>query len=376
MSLSRLAEGKLSTGYDDVIGIDEAGRGPLAGPVVAAACFIKTGVNIEGVNDSKRTTEADREEIYHVLTNHSAVKWTVAIVSHTEIDEVNILQATMNGMRRCTNELLDNNKSLFTNRNKVLALVDGNRIPSAMPIEAVSVVKGDSIVFSIAAASIIAKVTRDRIMLALDKQYPVYNLAKHKGYPTSEHRSLLMHHGACEVHRRSYAPVRLALEKFGSTSGTVDSKNIPTAAELVISPATALESATNRVKQQRNRNNCTKLKRSVWDDVCNSTMPSKNAKCSDLKRERTATSKEISCTGTDNLKDVTAAKRCNTKAKKIKTPSEKTMGTSTTEHSAKLVNKMRKSTSRSTTPLQKLSTPDQELAGTSLRRSIRLRTNT
>lgn len=183
----------------------------MAGPVVTAACYITNGVFIEGIKDSKQTKEEEREEMYEILIKHPDVHWAATVVSHTEIDEVNILQATMNGMRRSTVDLL---KKLEKQKLKgsYIALVDGNRVPTEMPIDAEYVIKGDGSIFSIAAASIIAKVTRDRIMLELDKEFPQYNLAQHKGYPTFEHRTLLMKHGPCRIHRTSYAPVKLAMQ--------------------------------------------------------------------------------------------------------------------------------------------------------------------
>lgn len=187
------------------------GRGPLAGPVVTAACYITNGVFIEGIKDSKQTKEEEREEMYEILIKHPDVHWAATVVSHTEIDQVNILQATMNGMRRSTEDLLKKlEKQKF--KGSYIALVDGNRVPTEMPIDAQYVIKGDGSIFSIAAASIIAKVTRDRIMVELDKEFPQYNLAQHKGYPTFEHRSLLMKHGPCRIHRTSYGPVKLAMQ--------------------------------------------------------------------------------------------------------------------------------------------------------------------
>jgi ribonuclease HII len=189
----------------------------LAGPVVTAACFIEDGVHIDGINDSKQTKEEDRDAMYDVLVNHPSVHWAVTVVSHTEIDEVNILQATMNGMKRSTSALLANIAKSHQQRH-FRALIDGNRVPEGMPIDSTYVIKGDSIIFSIAAASIIAKVTRDRLMHELDVEFPMYNFAQHKGYPTFQHRSLLLKHGPCRVHRASYAPVRLAMEAHGLSS--------------------------------------------------------------------------------------------------------------------------------------------------------------
>ena len=152
--------------------------------------------------------------MYDILTKHPKVHWAATVVSHLEIDEVNILQATMNGMRRSTTELHEKLIKKFP-KGHFKALVDGNRVPTDMPIDSNYVIKGDSIIFSIAAASIIAKVTRDRLMLELDKEFPIYNFAQHKGYPTFAHRTLLMTHGPCRVHRVSYGPVKLAMAAHG-----------------------------------------------------------------------------------------------------------------------------------------------------------------
>lgn len=198
------------------------GRGPLAGPVVAAACFIKSESstmdrlsNIR-IHDSKALNEAEREAAFDIITSLPGIAYGVSIVSHTEIDEINILQASLVAMKRATNQLLEKynqtNSGSKLSSKAFIALVDGNKIPAEMPVDCEYVIKGDSKVFSIAMASIIAKVTRDRIMLQLDKEYPQYNFAKHKGYPTLEHRTLLITHGPCPVHRVSYTPVRLAIE--------------------------------------------------------------------------------------------------------------------------------------------------------------------
>ena len=169
---------------------------------------------LDCVADSKVLTEEKREELFEVLVNAGKyVKWGVSIIDNYEIDRINILQATMTAMKNSVLDLFQKNKDV--EKDECIALIDGNKIPDAMPIESKYIIKGDGSVFSIAAASILAKVTRDRIMIKLDKQYPQYNLAQHKGYPTFEHRQLLMIHGPSNIHRYSYNPVRDAALKFG-----------------------------------------------------------------------------------------------------------------------------------------------------------------
>lgn len=239
-SLDRNLEFSFSEGYSNVIGVDEAGRGPLAGPVVVAACYIPrsmTGRLDAVIQDSKKMTEEQREEGYKVLLSEPDIKYAVSVVSHTEIDELNILQASLTGMRRATISLLEilekehtaNQKSARGkatlpkwDSSEYLALVDGNKVPTEMPVECKAIVKGDSRVFSIAAASIIAKVVRDHLMVDLHKEYPQYNFAQHKGYPTAEHRALVMRYGPCPCHRRSYGPVKLALEAMERRSRKTD----------------------------------------------------------------------------------------------------------------------------------------------------------
>ncbi|KAJ0408725.1 hypothetical protein P43SY_001949 [Pythium insidiosum] len=186
-------------GYKVVVGCDEAGRGPLAGPVVAAACFVPLDVTIDGVFDSKKLTEPQREALFERLTTHPRVKYAVHVNSPQRIDEINILQASLEAMVKAV-EALDVRADF--------AFIDGNRMPPTLQIPGETVVQGDSKVYSIAAASIIAKVTRDRIMVALDKQYPQYNLKQHKGYPTREHMAAIAKHGACEIHRMTFAPLK------------------------------------------------------------------------------------------------------------------------------------------------------------------------
>ena len=172
-------------GYQFVCGVDEAGRGPLCGPVVAAAVILPCGFYIEGLNDSKKLTEKKRKKLFDIICE-SAVAYSIEQGSVEEINNTNILEATMNAMRRAINNL--SVKADF-------ALVDGN-IVRDFPISAKPVVHGDAISPSIAAASILAKVTRDRLCVDMDKKFPQYNIAKHKGYGTKEHMELLRIHGA------------------------------------------------------------------------------------------------------------------------------------------------------------------------------------
>ena len=165
--------------------MDEAGRGPLCGPVVAAAVILPCGLYIEGLNDSKKLTEKKREKLFDIICD-SAIAFSIEQGSVDEINNTNILEATMNAMRRAINNL--SVKADF-------GVVDGN-IVRDFPISARPVIHGDAISPSIAAASILAKVTRDRLCLEMDKQFPQYNIAKHKGYGTREHMELLRLHGA------------------------------------------------------------------------------------------------------------------------------------------------------------------------------------
>ncbi|PPE68922.1 ribonuclease HII [Caldimonas thermodepolymerans] len=184
-----------------VAGVDEAGRGPLAGPVVAAAVILDDENPIEGLADSKRLTERTRERLYDEI-RAKALCCAIAEASVEEIDRLNILQATMLAMRRAV-------EALRLKPAKVL--VDGNRLP-VLKVAAEAVVQGDAKVQAISAASILAKVHRDRLCLQLHEQHPEYGFAVHKGYPTPEHLAALQRHGACPAHRRSFAPVRARLE--------------------------------------------------------------------------------------------------------------------------------------------------------------------
>lgn len=180
-------------GFNIVCGIDEAGRGPLAGPVCAAAVILPEGCIIEGVNDSKKLTEKKREALFDVI-KEKALAYSIAVADEKEIDEINILQATYLAMRRAFDGL---------DIKPDMALVDGNRDPG-LGVATRTIVKGDANSMSIAAASILAKVTRDRFMLEMDEKYPEYQFAKHKGYGTKLHYEMLTEYGASEIHRKTF----------------------------------------------------------------------------------------------------------------------------------------------------------------------------
>jgi len=188
------------SGIFPVAGIDEAGRGPLAGPVVCAAAILPLESSLPGLNDSKKLTPRRREALYSQITQNPAIRWSVVHISSEEIDRLNILRATHAGMRRAW-EKLDPRPSHV--------LIDGLPVPD-FPCAQTALVGGDGLSLSIAAASVIAKVERDRAMLEYDRLYPEYGFAKHKGYPTAEHFAKLRQHGPCPIHRRSFAPVAQA----------------------------------------------------------------------------------------------------------------------------------------------------------------------
>lgn len=189
--------------------MDEAGRGPLAGPVVAAAAVLPRNLALGAIrlDDSKKMSEAEREEAYEVLMAHPEVYIGVSIVDHATIDRINILQATMQAMD-------DAVAALKTPTPLDAALVDGNRVPprcadgSLGTRHAAAIVKGDAKCAAIAAASVVAKVTRDRIMVAAAKEYPVFGFEGHKGYPTAAHVAALVKHGPCAIHRLTFAPIK------------------------------------------------------------------------------------------------------------------------------------------------------------------------
>lgn len=182
-------------GFKLICGIDEAGRGPLAGPVYAAAVILPDGCEIEGLNDSKKLTEKKREALFDVV-KQKALYWGVGSADEKEIDEINILQATFLAMRRAVENM---------GIKPDLALVDGNQKPHiADGIEEVTVIKGDAKSMSIAAASILAKVSRDRFMLEIAEKYPEYEFPKHKGYGTKLHYEKLAEYGISDIHRKSF----------------------------------------------------------------------------------------------------------------------------------------------------------------------------
>ena len=188
----------LSTGAASLVaGIDEAGRGPLAGPVVAAAVILPEGFTHWHLNDSKQLTPLRRDRIYRELTDDPAITWAAAVVDATEVDRINILRATHEAMRRAFHALA---------RRPDYALIDGLPV-HPFPVAHTALVSGDAISLSIAAASVIAKVTRDRLMNELDRRYPLYGFARHKGYATSQHLANLAQHGPCPIHRFSFRPV-------------------------------------------------------------------------------------------------------------------------------------------------------------------------
>ena len=187
-----------------VAGVDEAGRGPLAGPVAVAAVILDPRRPIAGLDDSKKLSEAKREKLYPLIVER-ALAWHVVLVEVEEIDRINIFQATMTGMRRALENLAPCAHE---------ALIDGNYVPKALPCPARAIVGGDALEPAISAASILAKVSRDRYMAALDTVHPGYGFAVHKGYPTPAHLEALERLGPCVQHRRSFGPVSRALEQM------------------------------------------------------------------------------------------------------------------------------------------------------------------
>jgi ribonuclease HII len=185
------------TGVELIAGIDEAGRGPLAGPVVAAAVILPLGFRLAEIDDSKKLSTELREELFAALTARSDICWAVGVVEHDEIDRININRASHQAMRRAV-------EALATTPHH--ALIDGRPV-RPFPVPHTAIVKGDGQSKSIAAASILAKVTRDRMMIEVDSLYPSYGFAQHKGYATPLHLARLQAHGPCPIHRKTFLPV-------------------------------------------------------------------------------------------------------------------------------------------------------------------------
>ncbi|EXA66586.1 ribonuclease HII family protein [Acinetobacter baumannii 348935] len=185
----------------NIAGVDEAGRGPLVGSVVAAAVILDPNNPIEGLNDSKKLSEKKREKLF-IEIQEKALAWAIAEASAAEIDEHNILQASLLAMRRAVEALSIQPEHV---------LVDGNKIPQSLAMSCDAVVGGDALHPEISAASILAKVTRDRQMVEMDQKYPQFGFAKHKGYPTKAHFEAIALHGVIDEHRRSFGPVKKVL---------------------------------------------------------------------------------------------------------------------------------------------------------------------
>lgn len=194
---AQLSEGVL-------VGVDEAGRGPLAGPVVAAACILPANLKLPALNDSKKLTPRQRFELFTALTSHPSIQFATSILDAEQIDRLNILQATLHAMVAAIQQL----------PRPDLVLIDGNQLPD-LPFPARALVKGDGRSACIAAASIIAKVTRDQIMEEFDLQWPHYGFARHKGYGTQFHRRMIDLHGPCPIHRHSFEPIK-SLVKYAA----------------------------------------------------------------------------------------------------------------------------------------------------------------
>jgi ribonuclease HII len=198
---------KMGSGSFLIAGVDEAGRGPLAGPVVVAAVILPVNYALDSLDDSKRLSASRRERLVPMI-EAQAIAYAVEFIDVEEIDRVNILQATLNGMQRAV-ESLDPAPQR--------AMIDGNRAPS-LSCEVETVIGGDGLIASISAASILAKVYRDRLMLTMHDEYPGYGFDRHKGYPTAHHLACLKTLGPCPIHRRSFAPVRKAIAEPGTHS--------------------------------------------------------------------------------------------------------------------------------------------------------------
>ncbi|HNZ78098.1 MAG TPA: ribonuclease HII [Bacilli bacterium] len=191
----------VATGYRNIVGVDEAGRGPMAGPLVVAACLLPLDDKIIGLNDSKKLTPKKREELYNII-KEKAIEYHIEVIDVGEVDKLNVYKASKWGMEQCI-------KQFKTPIDYVLS----DAMPLDIDLEYLAIVKGDAKSASIAAASILAKVTRDHIMIDFDEVYPQYGFKKHKGYITKEHKSALEKYGVCPLHRRSFAPVIEAIRR-------------------------------------------------------------------------------------------------------------------------------------------------------------------
>lgn len=200
-------------GYEFVVGLDEAGRGPLAGPVVAAAVsvakfnYAKFNIKKLNIKDSKKLSKDQREKVYEILTNQSTISWGVGMVSEKVIDEINILQATKLAMKKAISKLSPTPQSFEKVGASVFLILDGNFVLNSVKIPQKPIIRADEKVFSCAAAGIIAKVTRDKIMQKMHKKFPDYGFDKHKGYGTRMHIKKLLNFGPCKIHRKSFFPV-------------------------------------------------------------------------------------------------------------------------------------------------------------------------
>jgi ribonuclease HII len=198
----------LEKGYKSICGVDEVGRGPLAGPVVAAAVIIPVGIEIAGLDDSKKLSETMRDELFAEIVERE-IPMAVGIIDHKQIDQMNILKASLVAMRKAVMEL---------KTKPDVVLVDGEYPIPNIGYPQLSIVDGDALCKSIMAASIVAKVTRDRIMAHFEKMYPSFTFSKHKGYSTAEHLKELKLHGPCEIHRKTFRPVAELVPEYSASA--------------------------------------------------------------------------------------------------------------------------------------------------------------
>ena len=215
----------LSKGFKMIGGIDEAGRGPLAGPVVAACCILDPEVKILGLDDSKKLSEKKREELF-VEIKEKAKAYAICAVSPEEIDEINILEATKKAMRTCVKELASKGQS------PDILLIDAVNL-SGTGLDVIPIIKGDAKSDSIAAASILAKVTRDHMMIEYDEQYPGYGFAKHKGYGTKDHYAAIREKGMTPIHRRSFLTPKPPVASSLYSAPSCSSSTTPTSTSMV-----------------------------------------------------------------------------------------------------------------------------------------------